>query len=289
MRTPPPYPGPLQAALLTLLGAFLASSVDVAAQPLVGSTAALGLATAVGLGAAGALGATRIPRPHGARVGLRGLRIRQLLPLLLLLPVALLASEVDNAVLAAFPAPDAPQLAQQVREKLPTDAGLAFLESLLVAVGLVPLVEEWFFRGVIQQGLVARLGARSGVLLTAMLFALGHAGPGLSPGSWGALVAQTLVLGLVFGIARHKTGSLLAAVFLHVGVNLAGVLALAYASRVPIAGYNAPGAHTPVPLIVPAAFSVALGLALLAREHAPRIPEVPVAGDPEGDGGPFGV
>lgn len=285
MKAPPPYPGPLQAVLLTLLGAFLASAADAVAQPAVGPTAALGLATVVGLGAAGAVGATRIPRPHGARVGLRGLRARQILSLLLLLPVALVASEVDNAVLATFPAPDAPQLAQQVLEKLPTDAGLAFLESLLVAVGLVPLVEEWFFRGVIQQGLVARLGARGGVLLTALLFALGHAGPGLSPASWGALVAQTFVLGLVFGVARHQTGSLLAGVFLHVGVNLAGVLALAYASRVPIPGYNAPGPHTPAALIVPAALSVGLGLVLLARERAPRIPEVPVPGEPEDEPG----
>ncbi len=34
------------------------------------------------------------------------------------------------------------------------------LETLIVAVGLIPVIEEWFFRGVIQQGLVASLGAR---------------------------------------------------------------------------------------------------------------------------------
>ena len=76
-----------------------------------------------------------------------------------------------------------------------------------------------------------------------------------------------------FGIARHKTGSLLASVFVHVGVNLAGVLGLAYAEAVPIRGYNAPGSHTPAAVLVPAALSVVLGLALLARQRAPRIPE----------------
>jgi membrane protease YdiL (CAAX protease family) len=278
---PPSYPGPLQAALLTLLGSFLALLALAAVAPLVTPTAALGLASVLGLGAAGALGATRVPRPHGARVGLRGLQRRHFVPLLLLLPVALLASEVDNAVLALFPAPDAPQLAQQVRERLPTDAGLALVESLLVAVGLVPLVEEWLFRGVIQQGLVARLGAPGGVCLTALFFALGHGGPGMSAGSWTALTAQVFAMGLVFGVARHKTGSLLAAVFVHVGVNLAGVLGLAYAGAVPIPGYNAPGAHTPAAALAPAVLSVALGLWLLARAPTPRIPESTAAGEPE--------
>jgi membrane protease YdiL (CAAX protease family) len=274
--TPPAgYPGPLQAALLTLLAIFLSLLVASTVAPLVTPTAALGLGAVVGLGAAGALGASGIPRPHGARVGLRGLRLRHLLPLLLLLPVALLASEIDNVVLAALPAPDAPQIAEQVRTRLPTDAGLALLESLLVAVGLVPVVEEWFFRGVIQQGLVARLGARGGVVLTALYFALGHGAPGLSAGAWAGVVAQSFAFGLVFGFARHKTGSILASLLLHVGVNLAGVLALAYAGAVAIPGYNAPGAHTPAGLLVAAAASVAIGLGLLARDPAPRIPDAP--------------
>ena len=278
MTPPAGYPGPLQAALLTLLGVFLALLVAASVAPLVTPTAALGLAAVAGLGTAGALGASGIPRPHGARVGLRGLRLRHLLPLLLLLPIALLASEIDNVVLAAFPAPDAPQIAEEVRTKLPTDAGLALLESLLVAVGLVPVVEEWFFRGVIQQGLVARLGARGGVLLTALYFALGHGAPGLSPGAWVGVMAQSFAFGLVFGFARHKTGSILASLFLHVGVNLAGVLALAYAGSVAIPGYNAPGAHTPAALLLPAAAAVAVGLALLARDPTPRIPDSPPSG-----------
>lgn len=282
MKAPPPYPGPLYAALLTVSGVVLTAAVDDATRPLVG-TVALGLAPVIGLGAVGALAATRVPRPHGARLGLRGIRARQLLPLALLLPVTLLASELDNAALAAFPPPDAAKVAQQVLEKLPTQESLDLVESLLVGVGLAPLVEEWFFRGVIQQGLVGRLGARGGVALTALLFGLAHGSPELSLGSWTAAVAPTFALGLVFGIARHRTGSLLAAVFVHAGANLAALLALAYASQVPIPGYNAPAAHTPLALIAPAAISVALGLALLAREPVPRIPELPVPGDPEDD------
>lgn len=285
-RAGAPYPGPLQASLLTLLGAFLAALVAVTAGEVASPTTALGLGAVLGLGAAGALGATSVPPPHAERVGLRGLRARHLLPLVLLLPVALVASELDNVVQAWLPAPDAPLVAEQTLERLPTGMPLALVETLVVAVGLVPLVEEWFFRGVLQQGLVAALGAFWGVVVTALLFALGHGSPGISPQTWLAVVAQSLLLGLVFGFARHKTGSLLASVFLHVGVNLAGVLALAGAARVAIPGYNAPGAHTPPAVLLPALGALAAGLWLLAREAPPPLPEAPAGiedlrGDPE--------
>lgn len=267
----PSFPTPLQAALLTLMGSFFAGAVLLVASEWMTPTAALGLGTTVGLGAAGILGASNIPPPHGARVGLRGLRARHLLPLLLLLPVALVASEIDNVMRVLLPPPDAPQIAQQVLEKLPTDTGLSVIETLVVVVGLVPLVEEWFFRGVLQQGLVASVGAPGGILLTALLFAMGHGSPGVSPQSWAALVAQALLLGLTLGFARHQTGSILASILLHVGVNGLGVLALAAPALIAIPGYNAPGLHTPLWLLLPSVASVVLGTVLLARETPPAI------------------
>jgi sodium transport system permease protein len=270
-----PFPTPFQAALLTLMGSFFAGAVLIVASEWMTPTAALGLGTTVGLGAAGTLGAVNVPPPHGARVGLRGLRPRHLLPLLLLLPMALLASELDNVVRVFLPPPDQQQVAQQVLEKLPTDTGLAMLETVVVVVGLVPLVEEWFFRGVLQQGLVASAGARGGIFLTALLFAMGHGSPGVSPESWAALVAQALLLGLLLGFARHQTGSILASIFLHVGVNGMGVLALALPGLIVIPGYNAPGAHTPPWLLLPSIAAVALGIFLLAKQTPPPIPNPP--------------
>jgi hypothetical protein len=85
-------------------------------------------------------------------------------------------------------------------------------------------------------------------------------------------VAQTFVLGLAFGFARHVSGSLLGSIVLHVGVNGAGVAGLALAPSVAIPGYNAPGAHTPLVLLVSSLASVALGGWWLARETS-RPPE----------------
>jgi membrane protease YdiL (CAAX protease family) len=273
---PRPSPGPLAAVLLTLLASFLMSLAALAVLPYVTPTAAMGIASVVGLVGAGFIGAAGIPPPHAERVGLVGLARRHWLPLLLLVPVALLTSEADNVVRVLMPPPDAQQAAERVIERLPTDTDLALLESLLVAVGLVPVLEEWFFRGVIQQGLVARWGPVGGVVATALLFAVAHGGPGISPQLWAALVLQNLLLGLTLGYARYATGSLLAPILVHAGVNLSGTLALAYAASVPIAGYNAPGPYTPPGLLAASLLSVLAGAWLLKRAGPPPpIPDPP--------------
>ena len=279
-EAPRPFPSPLAASLLTMMGAFFTTAIALMVSDWASPTAAVGIGTVLGIGGAGLLGAVNVPPPHAERVGLRGLRRRQLLPLLLLLPIALLASEVDNVVTALLPAPDVQPEVQEAVETLSSDTRLALLETALVGVGLVPVVEEWFFRGVVQQGLVATMGAAGGIFVTALFFALGH-GAGLTPQAWVALIAQTLVLGLTFGYARHKTGSLLAAILLHVGVNGMGVAVMAAPQIVAVPGYNAPGAHTPLLVLWPALVSVAAGIWLLSKAIAPEIPVVRVVD--EGD------
>jgi membrane protease YdiL (CAAX protease family) len=279
-EAPRPFPSPLAASLLTMMGAFFTTAIALMVSDWASPTAAVGIGTVLGLGGAGLLGAVNIPPPHAERVGLRGLRRQQLLPLLLLLPIALLASEVDNVVTALLPAPDVQPEVQEAVETLSSDTRLALLETALVGVGLVPVVEEWFFRGVVQQGLVATMGAVGGIFVTALFFALGH-GAGLTPQAWVALIAQTLVLGLTFGYARHKTGSLLAAILLHIGVNGMGVAVMAAPQIVAVPGYNAPGAHTPLLVLWPALVSVAAGIWLLSKAIAPEIPVVRVVD--EGD------
>jgi membrane protease YdiL (CAAX protease family) len=124
------------------------------------------------------------------------------------------------------------------------------------------------------------MGAAGGIFVTALFFALGH-GAGLSPQAWAALIAQTLVLGAAFGYARHRTGSLLAPILLHIGVNGMSVVAMAAPQVVAVPGYNAPGAHTPFSVLLPAIASVAIGAWLLSKETVPEIPLVRVVD--EGD------
>jgi membrane protease YdiL (CAAX protease family) len=228
-------------------------------------TAALGIGILVAVGGVAAFGASRVPPPQAERLGLRGLGPSHLLAVALLLPSFLLVSEVDNWVRALAPPPDAPVLAERARERIATETPLALVETLIVVSGLVPIAEEWLFRGVIQQGLVARLGAAGGVAATAALFAAGHGSPGISAAAWLAAAAANFGTGIMLGVARLATGSLLAPILLHAGMNGLGTASIALQERVPIPGLNAPGAHTPLALLLPAAAAVTLGFVLLRR------------------------
>ena len=274
-EAPRPFPTPLNAVLITMMGAFFTTAIAIMVSTWTTPTAAMGIGTVLGLGGAGLLGAANIPPPHAERVGLRVVSRRQLFALLLMLPIAILATEAARTVGAFFPAPDAQQIVEQTVEKLPVDTDLAVIETLVVVVGLVPVVEEWFFRGVIQQGLVASLGATGGIVVTSLFFALGHSAD-ISVQAWAALLAQTLLFGLAFGYARHRTGSLLAPILLHVGVNGLGFVAMAAPELISISGYNAPGAHMPPWILAPSAGLVALGVWMLSKETVPEIPVVPV-------------
>lgn len=270
-----PFPGPLQASLLALLGVFVAQLIGFLMLDFTSPTTAAGIATVVGVGAAGLLGASHVPPPHAERLGLRRLRWPHAPALLLMLPIALLAAQLDPLLAKWLPPPDAVERAERLREVLPTDERLALVETLVVAVGLAPVVEEWLFRGVIQQGLVAHLGPVAGVVTTALLFALGHGGSGLSGQSYLAVVAQIFAIGLAFGYVRHVTGSLLAAIALHAAVNALGVLLLHAGDAVALPGADPASAFLPGWLLGAAVVSVALGAAWLRRIAPAPLPAEP--------------
>lgn len=270
-----PWPGPLLALGLTALAVAIAVATSLAARTYLSPTATLGLSLVVGLGFAGALGAAYVPPPHAERLGLVRVRGRRVLAALLLTPAVLWAQQAGNWIRAAVPPPDLQEVVARRLAQVPTEPGVPVLETLIVTVGLAPLLEEWFFRGVIQQGLVARLGAGAGVAATALIFGLVHGSIADSPAAWSAAVAQGVVLGLAFGYARHATGSLSASIALHAATNLVSVLALAYAHAVPVPGFNAPAAHLSPIVLAAAATSMGLGIWWLSREAPPPIPVPP--------------
>ena len=80
MNQPPrPFPTPLNAALITMMGMFFTTAITLMIGDWATPTAAVGIASVLGLGGAGMLGAANIPPPHAERVGLRGLRRQHLL------------------------------------------------------------------------------------------------------------------------------------------------------------------------------------------------------------------
>jgi membrane protease YdiL (CAAX protease family) len=93
----------------------------------------------------------------------------------------------------------------------------ASLIAVLVFVVLIgPVFEELVFRGFVFPLLARSLGSGMGIVITAIPFALLHVV------TYG-LVWQTIVIvglaGIVFGIARERSGSTAASAMLHVGYN----------------------------------------------------------------------
>jgi membrane protease YdiL (CAAX protease family) len=264
-------PTPLGAASLTLFAwAITLFGTGLAASA---GTTALAIGFCLGFGGVGTMAARSVPAPAEQRLGFRGFPLRFLIAILLIAPVIVLASEIDNWM------PDLlPPLPPPPGGATPTDPELKQLETVEIVITMVllrPVLEEFFFRGVIQQGLVAHLGAIGGVVQTAILSGVAAGGIYLviAPNFAASAGVQAVFVGLVYGVLRHASGSLLAPILAAIvyGLLSFGVTAL---DLVPGMVPGGPP-HTPVAILAPCAASVALGLWLAIRWRV-SLPDPPV-------------
>jgi membrane protease YdiL (CAAX protease family) len=280
-QEPGAAPGPALAGALTIGAALTTTLLFVAFVSGLDPVASRALAVVLGTGSIGALAATYIPEPHGPRVGLRRIDARSVFAVALIVPVALLGSEVDNWARLLLGAPSvfgdaAPE---------PRSAGL-WLQTLLLLVAIEPLIEEWFFRGVLQQGSRERLGATGAMVWCALLFAVYAAfGRATSGADAAAIIAQSFALGMAFGYVRVATGSLLAPILLHASINATAILGSQF---FPIAGFTAEGTHTDPMILFGAALCCALGVWRLETPPVAEFVEPPGprdSGDPKDEPG----
>lgn len=119
-----------------------------------------------------------------------------------------------------------------VEQSLLEDAGAStsvIVMSVLAAVLLAPLVEEFVFRGVLFQAARRHLGLVAGILLSSAVWTVVHVEllPGVGtfqPVAIGAI----FILGLWFGWSFHRTGKLVVVILAHAtfnAVNLGLVIA----------------------------------------------------------------
>ena len=100
-----------------------------------------------------------------------------------------------------------------------------FVLVVFTCVG-APLIEELFFRGLLQGQLVERLGVGFGIVATAIVFGAVHIAN--DPGVAGLLLALTVGAGgIVFGVVRHLTGRLGTSTLTHAMFNAAAVIIFA--------------------------------------------------------------
>jgi len=283
--------------MLTLAGLFAASfvaSLTLASGLIERSsiTAAMGVGYALGLGGMATVASQRIPEPHAVRLGLQSFSPRLLGALFCLLPVVFLVSEMDNYWKILMPiTPEFEELRQEVQALMKPTSAFALAETATVALGIIPIVEGFFFFGVIMQGLVGRLGRLRGLFLTAVLYSLVHFPASGAPGDTLVPLTTWLILGGVMGLARLASGSILPAIGLAAAFSAIHLAADLGREAMPIPGFNAPGAHTSGTILVLALVSVSLGVRQLwgeALERPTRIPIPPESPDrPENDGDLF--
>ncbi len=91
------------------------------------------------------------------------------------------------------------------------------------AILVAPVMEEMIFRGILFAIFESQVGLRFAILITAILFGGLHV-----PEYWGAWNHMFLIflVGLVFSLARGRSGSLAPSVFLHVGYNASMMIIL---------------------------------------------------------------
>jgi len=92
----------------------------------------------------------------------------------------------------------------------------------IVATTLVPIVEEFFFRGVLYKGFCTSWNKIYAAIVVTVIFIALHPDT-LSSGYWLTHV-MFCVIAFLFVFAREVTGSLISPIFMHSGANFAAVI-----------------------------------------------------------------
>jgi len=265
---PGPYPTFVPAMLLTVsafFGSMFLSRLLFGISPLL----AYGLGPVLAIGGIAILAARSIPEPHAERLGLAPFSEKLVPALLCLVPAVLVVKEIDNYLRDWVPGSQG--LAQQVAA-LPEGVSLfdvstpfAATQAIIVAVGLAPVVQEWFFRGVLQQGLVGAYGRMRGVVLTAFLYSMAHVPIVGEDVDRVQPVISAFLVGCLYGLARLATGSVLAPMLLSASANALVLFGMATADSMVLPGFNSAGGHLPLSIGLPCALLVAIGVAGLKR------------------------
>jgi membrane protease YdiL (CAAX protease family) len=290
------FPGPFAAIFLTLAALFGTAFVTAILYGALPLMAAAGIGQVIGMGGVAALATRRVPGPHDVRIGLRGFAPQLLVALACLLPIVIVVSEIDNYVrilldalqtrfdVLAPPSPEMLERREQIARLLEVDSVYAAVQKVIVAVGIGPVIEGFFFFGVLLQGIVARIGPARGILLTALLYSIVHFPASGAPGDAIVPLASALITGALLALARLGTGSVLAAMVLAGAIAALHIAAAEGADYVAIAGFNAPGEHSSPWIVVPSVVAVLYGTWTLWHRTLGADPPPPVE-DAERDDG----
>ena len=306
-----PYPGIGAAVLLTIMASIASLFTTVAVFGL-GPLAAHGIGRLIGVGSVAAMAAQRVGAPQADRIGARRFELDALPLILCLVPAMLVVSELDNwaydlagggatppeAVGEATtdeydvvtPFDEAPASAEAGgdesanSEVFDPEDPFSLTQGLIVLVGIIPLVDCFLFFGIIQQGLVRRMGLQNGTLITALLWTLMRLPMPTTAGQFLVGGLSWIALGHLLGLLRVATGSIVGPMILASGWSAIQFLALATIDRAPLPGLNVPGTHLPIMVAVGSVVVAGWAVSALTLEAAKRFALDPVWRDADRTG-----
>lgn len=146
----------------------------------------------------------------------------------------------------------------------------SLMEAFIVVVGIAPVIHEFLFRGVLQQGLVAQLGLMRGVTLAALLWTMLRPPGATSLPRFAAAFVAWFALGWLLGMVRVASGSILGSILLASLWASVGFASLALQDRIDLPGMNVDGTHLPAAVTVASVVLVAFAarrVLALARDR----------------------
>lgn len=135
--------------------------------------------------------------------------------------------------------------AELISRLVDPDDPLSLLSAIIVMVGISPVVEEFLFRGVIQQGLVQRMGLLRGVTTVSILWTLLRPAAITGFGRFLAAAVASFCLGWALGIVRIASRSILGSILLASSWAAIGLASVALEGRMDLPGMNVEGTHLP--------------------------------------------
>lgn len=143
---------------------------------------------------------------------------------------SLVARAMAGIAVAPIPAPffDLRAPDRTIFEEVAGDAAGWWVLVATVVIG-APLIEELFFRGLLQTRLVGRYGVVPGIAVASLLFGAAHVAAWQGPITL-LYGLSTAGAGLVLGVMRHATGTLGAPTMAHAFFNAQALIAVALLS-----------------------------------------------------------
>lgn len=230
-----PYPGLLRTLLLlgaviVLGGLFFQATYYI--FPTWPDIARMAVPTQFALAIVTAWAVFRSDRPWREALGFRGLEVRSVPPLLLILIGAVTVfSEIYVVIQRFVPVPA--EFEAMLRDLLELTNPADSFATLIIAIIIAPMLEEALFRGVILNGLARRYGPQSASFWTAVFFAFFHL---YNP--WQVL--PTFFLGLVLAWLVLTTRSLLSSIVVHTMFNAASLALVQLSLDRPPEGHPVP-------------------------------------------------